>query len=434
MPYIIKRNNTYYYDRRVPKPLSHFDSREKVRLSLHTDSLKEAEERSIGVNNDVEAYWKMLIERGEKHTEKSFHPILETSKLLGFSYKPSHELAKGNTTELINRLLMVQETQDNPDLVKAKLGGAEITSLPLSETLETYWSITNNLTMGKSENQIRKWRNPRIKAMNNLIALIGDKSLQELTRDDIVALRDWWIERIQNEEVKSGSANKDFIHVKSVVSTVSDHKNLGLNLDWLFNKTNLDQHKQSRRPPFETDFIQNELLNPIHHIELNKEAKYILYAMADTGARPNEIVGLRPEDIVLETEIPHIKIRPYKGRTLKTPDSERDIPLVGCALWAFQKMSNGFPRYRDSKTGTENLSGTLMKHLRVKKLLPTKNHVLYSLRHSFQDRLTNLGVVDRVQCQLMGHHFKKRIEYGQGADLAKRQEWLLQMCFTPPSE
>ena len=41
---------------------------------------------------------------------------------------------------------------------------------------------------------------------------------------------------------------------------------------------------------------------------------------------------------------------------------------------------------------------------------------LYSLRHWFQDQLTQLSVVDRVQCQLMGHKFN-RSTYGDGMPL-----------------
>jgi integrase len=435
MSYLKKRGNKYSYSRRIPTKLRKYypENKERVVIALDTDSLKVAEQKSIKINQDVENYWKQLSTTGNEYSKEGFSSVLETAKLYGLTYKSVDELAQDSTNELINRLLLVQESSNNPDLVKAKLGGAEIPSLPLSEALEVYWAITSNLVMGKSENQIRKWRNPRIKAMNNLIKLIGDKSLKKLVRDDIIALRDWWIERIQHENVKSSSANKDFIHVKNIILTVSEHKNLGLNSDWLFNKITLRENKKAKRPPFETGFIQQKLLNPVYHTELNDQAKYILYILAETGARPNEIVGLRAEDIILDDSIPHIKIRPYERRTLKTTDSERDIPLVGCALWALKQMPEGFPRYRDNKAGTENLSGTLMKHLKAKELLPSKDHVLYSLRHSFQDRLTNLGVPDRIQCQLMGHHFKDRIEYGQGATLEKKQEWLLKMCFTPPS-
>lgn len=69
-----------------------------------------------------------------------------------------------------------------------------------------------------------------------------------------------------------------------------------------------------------------------------------------------------------------------------------------------------------------------MKHLRKEKLLPTVDHKIYSLRHSFQDRLTEIGVPDRIQVQLMGHRFK-RTQYGQGASLEKKTRMVTENLF-----
>ena len=313
-----------------------------------------------------------------------------------------------------------------------ELGGAEVepTSIPLSEALEVYWDISKDLIIGKSENQIRKWRNPRIKAINNMIRLCGDKSLKGLVRNDILALKDWWIERINHEGKKVASANKDLGKIKIIITDVSKHLNLELKLQWLFDDMKLStKGKASKRAAFDVDFVQNKILDISFHAEINDEAKYFIYAMAETGARIHELIGLDPKDIVLEEDIPHIKIRPNKHRTLKSEESERDIPLVGCSLWAFKHLPNGFEHYRNQKSGAENMSAVLRKHFKAKNLLPTDKHTPYSLRHSFQDRLTNLDVPDRIQCQLMGHRFRDRIEYGKGATLKKKQEWLLKMCF-----
>ena len=56
------------------------------------------------------------------------------------------------------------------------------------------------------------------------------------------------------------------------------------------------------------------------------------------------------------------------------------------------------------------------KHFRTSNTFEKEKQSFYSLRHWFQDQLTQLGVVDRVQCQLMGHKFN-RPTYGDGAPL-----------------
>jgi integrase len=66
----------------------------------------------------------------------------------------------------------------------------------------------------------------------------------------------------------------------------------------------------------------------------------------ETGARPSEIINLSKARIVLDAEIPYIRIQ-AEGRLLKTDHSERDIPLVGLALEAMKRHPNGFPRYFD---------------------------------------------------------------------------------------
>jgi len=147
---------------------------------------------------------------------------------------------------------------------------------------------------------------------------------------------------------------------------------------------------------------------------------HFTYILSETGARPSEIVGLLPEDIKLDAEIPHISITDRRERPLKTTHSQRDIPLIGFALEAFKAMPEGFPKYRDK---SDQLSAAVNKFLRENKLFPTKQHSMYSLRHSFQDRVLNVNAPDRVQAELMGHKFH-RPKYGDGATLKLKLEWL----------
>lgn len=110
------------------------------------------------------------------------------------------------------------------------------------------------------------------------------------------------------------------------------------------------------------------------------------------------IVYLQEDAIILNTSIPYVRILP-DGRRLKTEDSRREIPLVGAALAAMRKRPQGFPRYRDKSS---NLSATLNKYLLENGLRPTKDHTVYSLRHSFKDRLVAAEAPDSLIDSLMG--------------------------------
>lgn len=136
--------------------------------------------------------------------------------------------------------------------------------------------------------------------------------------------------------------------------------------------------------------------------------------MADTGARESELICLTEEDIVLEEPIPYIWIRARENKALKTPTSERKIPLVGAALHAFQQLPSGFNHYRTADT----TSTTINKYLRENDLKPTPNHSLYSLRHT-------ASATQALQK-------KSGPKYGRGHMLEKKHKWLRKIAFKPP--
>lgn len=131
--------------------------------------------------------------------------------------------------------------------------------------------------------------------------------------------------------------------------------------------------------------------------------------MAETGAGISELVGLLPEEIVLDADIPYIDIKPRKKKGLKTKYRARKIPLVGYALEAFKACPKGFTDYSGRP---DSLSTTLGKFLSENDRFPTTRHSVYSLRHSFQDRLLDANTPDRVQADLMGHKFSREA-YGK---------------------
>ena len=58
------------------------------------------------------------------------------------------------------------------------------------------------------------------------------------------------------------------------------------------------------------------------------DLRWLLALLIDSGLRLGEDTGLSINDIVLDHEIPHVKVRPHPLRKLKTIVSERDVTLV----------------------------------------------------------------------------------------------------------
>ena len=150
--------------------------------------------------------------------------------------------------------------------------------------------------------------------------------------------------------------------------------------------------------------------------------------MIDTGCGQNELCGLDPDDdIHLDHEIPHIIVRPNQYRKLKTDHRDREIPLVGYSLSAFKQCADGFPRYRRNN-GSEAASGLMMKFLRTNHLLESNDHTVYSLRHTFKDRMRVHKLPPDLQNYLMGHKDESMgAHYGSGYSLQEKYEYLQKM-------
>ena len=103
-----------------------------------------------------------------------------------------------------------------------------------------------------------------------------------------------------------------------------------------------------------------------------------------------EATGLHQDDIILDADIPHVKVRTHAWRSLKTSTSQRVIPLVGASLWASQLVRQNssdyaFPRYTDGvKCNSNSASAALNKWL---KQVAGSGSVVHGFRHSFRDRL-----------------------------------------------
>jgi integrase len=226
--------------------------------------------------------------------------------------------------------------------------------------------------------------------------------------------RQWWIERIAAEELTANSANKDLIHIGEVLKTVNTMKRLRLDLP--LSGLSIKEGERRIRPPFSTDWIRTRILADGALAGLNREARCILLGMVNTGYRPSEGAGLLPHHIRLDTNVPHIRIEP-EGRSLKSPRARRVIPLAGVSLKAFRECPEGFPRYRNSPS----LSDTVNKYLRENNLLQTPEHSLYSLRHSFEDRMIAARVDDRIRRDLFGHRLSRE-HCGESASLEHMAE------------
>ncbi|ETD85716.1 integrase [Rhodobacter capsulatus YW1] len=385
------------------------DPRTYVYISLHTDSRSEAERKVQPVLHELVLGWEARLEGRMAEGEQRYQAALKIAAAYGYPYLSNEQIKALPIEDLLSRIRDIPaDAKGNPDKVVADalLGMHTPPSLTVSAALEDYWKLTTDKTLEKSEDQMRRWRNPRIKAVRNFISVIEDKRLDAITRDDMLDFRQWWIDRIRDEGLTSGSANKDFTHLCDVIRTVDRMKRLGLNLP--FGDLAIKEGAKNKRPSFSTDWITDKLLADGALSGLNPEARAILLVMINTGCRPSEIANLKPHHIRLSAEIPHIEII-GEGRQLKTENAARIIPLLGVSLEALRPFAEiGFPRYADNP----GLSNTQNKYLRENHLMESDDHTVYSLRHSFETRMRKAGIDSEARRYLFGHAIDRE-EYGE---------------------
>lgn len=208
--------------------------------------------------------------------ERRFEAARELAAVRGYRYLSPGQVAALPRDELLARVEAVPVRDDKPDKVEAAaiLDGVSEPPIKVSRALDLYWTLTGDETMGKSEVQVRRWKNPRKKAVANFIAVVGDKNLADISGDDMLDFRQWWIEKLDSEELTPNSANKDLIHLGSVLKTINKRKRLGLVLP--LTDLSFKEGEKGQRPPFSVDWIKTKLLAPGALDGLNTEARCIV--------------------------------------------------------------------------------------------------------------------------------------------------------------
>lgn len=413
---MVRRGRCFSLRRRVPARYRAVEQRQTVWLSLHTDSEDVARSKADRAWREMVEAWECRLAGDTEDAEARFAAAHELARVRGHRYLAIDQVAALPASDLVARVEAISSAARVPDPSEAAalLGTVPEPSITIERALDLYWTLSGERVIGKSPDQLRRWRNPRIKAVRNFVSVVSDKPIAEITRDDMLEFRQWWLERIASGEVLPGSANKDLTHLGDVLKTVNAMKGLGLVLP--LGELSFREGEKRTRPPFSSEWISTKLLNPGALAGLNADARGIVLGMVNTGYRPSEGAALTRGSIRLDGPVPHIRIEP-EGRQLKTPHARRVIPLTGVSLEVFREFPGGFERYRDSAT----LSATVNKYLRANDLLETPEHSLYSLRHSFEDRMLAAGIDDRIRRDVFGHSLD-RSRYGRGASLEQVAE------------
>jgi integrase len=433
--FLQRRGERWHYVRRIPARVADADPRgPRIRVALQTDDLAVARAMRDALEKADHDLWAALLAGdGTDAAVKRYAAASRRAAALGFGYRPAAELAaKASWQELAERMETISDIRTPHAAEKAVLGGEPEPSVPLSRALKVYFNdIAASRLMTKSLNQRRKWKIVPERAVRTFSEVVSDKPIGEITREDAHKFYRWWRDRIAPQEKGAtathtpSSGNREIGSLRALYREYfefmgepdRDNPFAGLNFE--------ERTKTKRtRPPFPTAWLKDKILKAPALKGLNEQARAILMVTIETGARPSEICNLKGEHIFVDAEVPYISITerddPDSPRELKTGASIREIPLVGAALVAFEKFPKGFPRYFEKE---ESACAAINKYLRENKLVPSPRHTLYSIRHSFEDRMKEAGIDEEMREIFFGHR-RSRQEYGSGGALAWRRSLL----------
>ena len=297
---------------------------------------------------------------------------------------------------------------------------ADVTSMGLNEAVDVYLKL-------KGASKSKTFHAATHRACGYLVDACGMKHLHEYSRGDALAFRDALVAR----GLAGSSVSRVFNSVTAVFNfAVSEH---ALNISNPFTGVYHDRTAGvSKRHPIPLPDIRKvQTLCK----KQDDDARWLIALVSDTGLRLAEAAGVLTNDLKVDAEIPHVIISPNSYRRLKTPGSERVVPLVGASLWAARRIvemggeteAPAFSRYnKNEETNANSASAALNKWLRPH--VPTKC-TMHSFRHSMRDRLRAVNCPTEMIDQIGGWaHDTVGQNYGSGYPLEQLQRFMLLAC------
>ena len=367
--YTYTKGGIYYFSKVVPQDLAALYAKPRIIKSLRTKSLSHARTASRSLLARLEDYWLGL-------------------RLQRTDVPAAH-------------LLVVP---------KAQLDSVFPT---LADALELYLAV-------KGQSKGKLFFSHARRNISYVIACLGSRPLDCYSSADAATFRQW----LTDKKLSNTSLARIFGVVKAVVNF--SIKEQGLECKNAFSGVYIPAEANKKRYSVkgnELKSLQDEC------VLLDDDIRWLVALISDTGMRLSEAVGLLVDDLVLDSEQPHIKLVLHPHRRLKTGASERTIPLVGCSLWAAKRIKENssskfcFSRYcTDNNCNSNSASAAINKW--IKKVISSEA-VIHGLRHGFRDRLRAAEAPMDMIDQLGGWSLRSVGQgYGDGYPLDLLHRWM----------
>jgi integrase len=433
--YIELRGKTYYIRMRVPSEFADVEPLPEINRSLKTRDLVEAQARCANAKAALYAEWRARRAGKAADTRAIFEESAELLKRWGMTFSSTADLAAGPLEALLPRIDLVADMDPTSPTVPAMLGAIDLPDASLHEMADRMHILKEDEIRAKNARQRREWCGNFRRAARDFTAQIGHRTVLTITHQDAIDYEAYWKRRAR-EGTSSNYANKQIRYVRQMIDAhfedirLPKNKRSNVFENMRVGKLAYESADQVRKKlPLPEKWIRQRLIQDRVLEGLNQQASDIAIIAAITGCRASEIYDLPPEDIHLDSEIPHITLRVVlegpDRRELKSQASTRRVVLLGPALHAMRRHPQGFSAYR----GRATFSGDVNGFLRANGLFPEVppgvhgRYVFSGIRHSFEDRMLAAKIPNEERAYLMGHSIGRvrgRPVYGSDLDLQIR--------------
>jgi hypothetical protein len=204
---------------RVPRRYLTVAGRTEIHRSLATDSERRARELLPDVTAKILAELdEMTVINQHPDEASAYRAAQKIAQARGFAYRPLSDLLDAPLDELLGRVETASADLAT-ETAKALLGAIDEPALMLSRLVDEVESLAEHDNRYKSENQLRLWRNPRKRAVANLMTALGGKDVFVSDINHAAALKHkaWWQKKITAEGLSMESANKDFANMAGML-------------------------------------------------------------------------------------------------------------------------------------------------------------------------------------------------------------------------
>ena len=433
----------YSYRRDIPVALREVIGKRHYRISLKTKQHRQAVMKASMLADEhdrVFAKLKLMAspKDGQRSPQRDYCDAIAWLKSNGYGADITPDTPDEVWEARMAHASLIDEQQDanagegSPsssfdslirDGLRGKLGSIPMPSF--SEAVVYYLREKNEKNPRREVDAKIKFQQATNRYADYLLAAMGqDKALDKLTRADGRDLIGFFAKK----KVGAATVNKALRTVNTIFNYVNMEQELGLtNRLKGMNVDDPVDNEDKRR-----SFTMKEMRGYLTAGNASKdEIRLLIHLTSYTGTRHKELRGLRVDDFQLSASVPHIRLRPYADRKLKTANSRRCVPLVAGGLRAAMEAiavakadGRGAPESLVFKgyqgvNGGNALSAILSKIIRERMGISDKLLTPYSTRHTMEDLLRAVETPRDISAALLGHGDKSDIAaaYGDGYDL-----------------